>query len=253
MPRSLGTAALVAALLTPAALAAQTNFFGEDDFNFSPSSAAVNRSFVFPNASAAAASFLGALATGVGTETFESFAHLQATPIALSFPGAGTATLTGTGTDVKNWNVAGEWRGNDRYPTSGDRFLDLDAGNGFLITFSAPVAAFGFYGVDVGDAGGQLILDFIGASGTTTVNVPHVIGTGQSTTGNALFFGRIDTDDPFTQVRFRMTLSAGADNFAFDDMTIASVQQVTPEPASLALVAGGLGALALAARRRRGA
>jgi hypothetical protein len=248
MPRTT-VSALALALLLPAGAAAQTDYFGEDDFDFPSSAATVSRSFSFPNASAAQASFLAALTGGVGTETFESFAHLTPTPIVLTFPGAGTATLAGTGTDVKDWNVSGEWRGNDRYPVSADKFLDLDANGNFLITFSAPVAAFGFYGVDVGDVGRQLILDFIGASGTTSVTVPHTVTTGQASTGNALYFGRVDAAHPFDQVRFRMT-GTGSDNFAFDDMTIASVQQVAPEPSAVLLLAGGLAALGVAARRR---
>ena len=41
-----------------------------------------------------------------------------------------------------------------------------------------------------------------------------------------MYFGYIDTDNPFTSVSF--TNSAGSDRFGYDNMTIGSVQQVTP-------------------------
>ena len=48
------------------------------------------------NSTAAQNSFLANL-IGVGTETFEGFATGTGAPLALTFPGAGTATLGGTG------------------------------------------------------------------------------------------------------------------------------------------------------------
>jgi hypothetical protein len=248
-------AALLALVLAPVATHAQTNYYGYDDFGFSTSASTVSRSYSFPNATLARGNFLAALVSGVGTEDFESFAHNQAVPINLTFPGAGGATVTGTGTVARDWTVAGEWRGNDRYPTSGDMFLDVVANGGFTVTFDGPVAAFGFYAIDAGDSGGQIWLDFVNADGTTSLMVPHPVSPAgsQIDTGNILFFGRIDVDNPFTSVRFRLTGST-TDNFAFDDMTIASVEQVevvTPEPVTLTLVGTGIAGVAAARRRRK--
>jgi hypothetical protein len=257
--RTLSKATVVAVLTTtglagrPSVAAAQHAFFGEDLFGFPPSFAIASRATVFPNASAARAGFLAALTATVGTETFEGLAPGTVSPVPLAFPGAGVATLTGSGI-VRQYSVPGEWQGNDRYPTSGDQFFDVNVGS-FTIQFDTPVAAFGFFGVDIGDQGGQLVLDFISGTTTTTVTVPHTLGMASSTTGGVIFYGLIDTANPFSSVVFRN--NAGGDPFAFDDMTIGSVAQVlppttTPEPATAGLFAVGLtGVVGFSARRRR--
>jgi len=67
--------------------------------------------------------------------------------------GAGTATFTGTGQIA---NVPSGDNGFGRYPISGNQYFDT--GSVFTITFSTAIAAFGFFGVDIGDFGGQVTL-----------------------------------------------------------------------------------------------
>lgn len=183
-----------------------------------------------PNADTAQNNFLSNL-VGVGTETFEGFAPGSGSPLSILFPGAGTATLQGSGTIS---NVPTGTNGIGGYPISGNQFLNSGSGN-FSIDFTNPVAAFGFYGIDIGDFNGQLTLT-LASSITQTLNVPN---STMIAGGSVLYYGIIaqNPSEVFTKVTFGHTPS-GADVFGFDNLTIGSLQQVqpptsVPEPASM--------------------
>lgn len=205
-------------------------FFGED---LNPNG--LTRLTSSPNSDAARNSFLSNL-VGVGTESFESTTPGNYSSLNLTFPGAGTATLTGAITvyDLPTGNITGG------YPTDGNRFVYTSSNLG--ITFDSPVAAFGFKGTDIGDINGQLILTFTGG-GTQTINVPN--STSASANGAILFFGVIGTSGTtFSSVQFSNT-AAGSDFFGFDQMTIGSQQQVVtlPEPSATAMTLTGMSLL----------
>lgn len=235
-------AAAASLALTASAAEAQV-FFGEDsdgdEFTRSTLMASVNAENMFL-----------AHLEGVGTEDFETSAG--GTPLPLVFPGAGTATLQGSGS-VQTQGAGTD--GTGRYPTSGVNYFETNAAGGFSIDFTDPVAAFGFYGVDIGDFGGNLALSFLnGAASVAMINVAHAVGAGGSTGGNAFFFGYINEMNPFTRVVFNLTEGPSNDVFAFDDMTIGSPEQVVgvvPEPMSIVLLATGLLGLAVLRLRRR--
>ncbi len=226
--------------------AAYITYFGED-----LNSSASVRLTSTPNSTAAESDFLSQL-SGVGTEDFESFSNGTSQPLNLTFPGAGTATLNGgNGKIVTRTSGAG---GVGRYPISGDNFWEIRAGSSgdFSIDFDTPVAAFGFYGIDIGDFGGQLTLAL--ANGLSTIiNVPATSGgAGNNTDGSVLYFGLIGNTaaDQFNSVTFNST-STFADDFGFDDLTVGTLSQLqtVPEPSSIALL--GIGLLGFAGIKKK--
>ncbi len=218
------TSSVAACLAVSAPAQAYRMFLGED-LNSNPWVPTSN----LTNSQAAEAAFLSNL-TGVGTETFEGQITGTNNLLNVSFPGAGTATLSGNG---RISSVPVGWtNGVGRYAVSGTQFWEVDAGGHFTINFSQQVGAFGFYGVDIGDFGGQLTLTLAGASTTKQVTVNNTIGSSGSTDGSVLFFGIIaeTMEEAFSSVSFSMSTGQG-DVFAFDNMTVGGLSQVkTPEP-----------------------
>ena len=173
----LATAA--AAFLSAGSASAYSIFFGED-LGLGENTPLPVASRV--NSTAAQNSFLSSL-IGVGTETFEGFATGTGTPLNLTFPGAGTATLGGTG--AVRTVTPGTTNGVGRYAISGSNFWEV-SGN-FTIGFSDPVAAFGFWGVDIGDFNGQVTLT-LQSGAVVNVTVPNSTNIAG---GSVLYYGLI--------------------------------------------------------------
>lgn len=226
---------MLAALCSGAA-AAPVTFFGEDANNGGPPVAPTN-------SNAARTSFFGNL-VGVGTETFDGIAVGTGTPFSVSFPGAGTANITGSGSVTATPNAG-------RYAISGANYYSTGTGD-FTITFSAPIAAFGFFGIDVGDFGGQLSLALTDTlSNVTNLVVPHTVGSGGSNSGSILYFGFYDQVTQYTSISFNNPSTTDA--FGFDSFSVGGLQQVTPgvpEAATWAMMLIGFAGLAFASRRR---
>lgn len=239
-----------------------------------------------PLAQAAEAEFLSQV-TGTGTETFESLVGRSGN-LDLTFPGSTgnlTAALTGGGT-VRTLAAGTADEGRYSVPLGTSRsYLEVasrvctaagcPSSGGFEITFSQDVAAFGFYGIDIGDFEGQLSLEFVRANGSVVggdaIDVAHSFGL----SGSVLFFGFVadSVNDVFRTVRFLTTdPEQQTDLFAFDNMTVGTYCQVNgatncdsggggggdggggtdpnpvPEPTSLALALAALAGLRLSRR-----
>jgi len=239
MLRTLLFAAIGSLMLSTTAQSAMI-FFGED----------TNPGGTVPaggNAETARNSFLSNL-VGVGNENFEGIASgTSANGLALSFPGsmgALTATISGSGAAfVDNSPGAG------RFATSGSQFLE-NVRVGFNLAFSGPVAAFGFYGTDIGDINSQLSLTLTGGA-VQNFDIGHTLN---GPSGGLLFWGIIadNASETFTSIAFAGTSSGDA--FGFDDMVIGDLDQVVspiPLPAALPLFAAGLGLMGMVNRRRK--
>ncbi len=237
--KSLATAAFAVASTT-AAFAAPTVYFGENQ-NPTPPFTVVGAPVT------ARASFLAQL-TGVSSESFETFA-LNSSPTTLTFNGsAGTinATLTGSGTVLNN--ALGQPVG--RFATQGNQYYDTSSG--FGASFNTPIAAFGFYGTDIGDFSGQLTITLKHATGPDNVLlVPHGL---PALNGSLLFWGVIDTANPFTSVQFGVAQGGTSDDFfGFDQIVVGDIKQVTgsvPESSTWAMMIAGFGIVGFAMRAR---
>ena len=234
----LTAAAALGVLAAGVACANPVTFFGQDQ---SPNSSTVN-------SNNAHTQFMAHLASGVGTEDFEGFTPGSYSSLSVSFPGStGSIGATLTGSDDVIYSGP---NGVGGFPISGN--LYLASYENFNLAFSSPISAFGFYGTDIGDVGGDLVLTLTLSDGSTvTITVP----TSGSWSGNQLFWGFFDPTESVTNIAFGNT-AGGADFFGFDDMTIGDPQQVivhpVPEPANLAMLGLGLlGMIPLLLLRRR--
>lgn len=222
---------LFLSLCTTSTVATPTTYFGED-LGLGEATPLSSH----PNADAACAAFHAQI-INPGTEDLEGFADGTPAPTTVDFGAAGSATLQGAG--HISYVPAGTTNGYGRYAISGTKYWET--GDVFYIDFAVPQVAFGFYGVDVGDFDGQLLIEYENGA-VETITVPNTVN---SPGGTVIYFGFIDTAKPFTKVTFGNTAS-GVDYFGFDDFTIGTMEQVIPEiPPTAIPVASPIGIIAL--------
>jgi hypothetical protein len=126
---------------------------------------------------------------------------------------------------------------NGTYPTDGNNFISVNTTYNFSIAFSAPVAAFGYFGTDLGDNSNVLTMQFYN-NGTLIPNNPtNAVDAGTGSANSSKFFYGFIADNS-TQYFDKVVFSNSASNDAIgiDQITIGTPTQVTtsvPEPSSL--------------------
>jgi hypothetical protein len=233
-----GLAALIAATAALAAQATPTIYLGKEP---NPAETVTGAPVL------ARSNFLAQLVAGVGSDGFEGTSWGDVGPLALSFPGSVgsiTATLNGDG-QAENLPGIGTFN----TTPGGNMWWETTSGS-FDIGFSKPIAAFGFYGTDIGDQAGQIVLTLTDVNNLTSTLQINTTGLED---GSLLFYGFIDTLKTYTHIAFSNS-SAGGDAFGFDDMVIGDLGQllvppVLALPGTLALF--GLALFGVAVARRR--
>ena len=270
------------ALAGPAS-ATYLTFFGEDinttpDVNNPPGNVPLAS---LTNSNAANVLYRQKLASTVGTETFETFASGTTGSLQVNFAGNGVqATLSGGLGEVIQVDQGTSSFGKYSVPsplpgqTVAEKLwavdVSSDSASTFEVNFSTSVAAFGFYGIDVGDQGGKVELDLLDDKGNVITSLSYVTGdllhstsTNSSTDGSVFFFGFVaGASDPlFNGVRFRSSApSTNPDGIGFDNFSVALRSEIqctvncgggpVPEPQSILLLATALLGLRLAGRRK---
>ena len=184
-----------------------------------------------PNASQAEADFLAGL-SGVGTEDFENFTVGKRAPNTLTFPGVGTATLSGNGSVN---SISSSASSGGVYPIFSDRNWLTYAGNGGLnLNFSQGVGALGFYLSDLELY--KLVLDLTLTDGSNRQLLVDNSVLPDARSGSVLYYGLIaeNQSELFTSVSLGFA-GSGGDGVGLDNITIGSFEQKvsTPEPSSL--------------------
>lgn len=196
--------------------------------------------------------------TGVGTETFETQTVGASAPLVLNFGVAGTATLSGGAGTVTATSAGTISVGRYSVP-GGTNYWDVSSNpaSSFQISFSQEIAAFGFYGIDIGDFQGTVQLELLDNANLVVGSLNLPTAAEALANGSVLYFGLIASNSAelFRSIRFNTAVGGvpTTDVFGFDSFTIGTQAQVTPripEPGTLALLGAALLGLSLTQRRR---
>lgn len=152
-------------------------------------------------------------------------------PLALNFIGAGantTATLFSiSGSLLDGYTGIFDAPYEGRFNTTANGTNYLDSTNSFYIDFSGNgVSAFGFYGLDIGDKGGNLSIILTDSSNVTYAPILINTFTGGSSQ-SSIFWGFADSSKQYKRVVFvnstgNVEYDYDNDVFGFDDLIVGT-------------------------------
>jgi hypothetical protein len=189
-------------------------FFGED-LNHSPP----NPMSTHPESDAARKNFFSFL-KGKNIEAFDGMSNTDHGD-GFSFNYGNVIYIDGKLTDELEFGI---------YPISGSKFLRCTTIEGaFLgVEFSAPIAAFGFYGLSMGQRDDQFQLRTSDTSGKTSTF--EIMNTIDSPAGSVLYWAIIDTEVPIAKAEFINAKPVGGMAVGFDNFTTATKNQIKRLP-----------------------
>jgi hypothetical protein len=216
------------------------------------------------NSTAAFNQYLSNL-TGVTTESFETTA--VGTPINDLAPmlsgvtsdfvytadAAGTTSVgTGATVSVQKANATTGMTNSGTFPTDGKQGISINSSNFFKIKFGSPLAAFSFWGTDLGDNKNALTV-ILRKAGVQVGSQPIDYLGANAGASSVFFFGAIAQNmaEQFDEVQLLSSIT-GSDAIGIDQLTVGTLDQVTAtsKPVPTPALLPGLVALAAGARRR---
>ena len=171
-----------------------------------------------PNSLAAGNEFASRLSNPV-VENFENLDDKTPAPFTLTND---TLSMEVTGNDAVTRKIYNENAANGgRYPTDQNTYLQGQSDNSMKFKFSEQMEGFGFFGTDIGDEGGKILLrTFTRDEEHHDFEIP--IDMAQDLDGNKSFFGFIDTVKPFMSVAVMNMDGGKLDVFGIDQIIYAT-------------------------------
>lgn len=132
------------------------------------------------------------------------------------------------------------------FPTEGEKGISINSSNHFGISFTQPLAAFGFWGTDLGDNKNELTVEFYRDSNLVSYQKINYL---EDNPGNSsvFFFGGLaeTTAEQFNRVQLVSSINWTGDAIGLDQFTIATPEQVLGAAANKAAASSAAAATAV--------